>query len=244
MSETEHGWMLTIPAGSRTRYRLAQLDDHPFIPRRRYPWVPPMRLSLEARVSSAQLPGTWGFGLWNDPYGFSFMPGNGLMRMPALPNAAWFFNSSPISYLSFRDGTPGNGFLAQVFSSPRFDPLLIRAIITFPFSRPVTRRLLSRIIREEAVRLGAETQAGVSPLDVQQWHTYAVEWSATGTKFHVDQLCVLDTPFSPQPPLGVVIWVDNQHAGFHPEGKVTIGVEANPEPAWLEIRNASAEPLT
>ena len=116
---TPRGWLLSIPSGSRSQYRLAQIDDHMSIPRREYPWHAPVTMQLEARVSAAALPGTWGFGFWNDPYGFSFGPGNGFLRLPALPNAAWFFFSSPANYLSFRDNTPGNGFLAQVFASPR-----------------------------------------------------------------------------------------------------------------------------
>src|SRR5512140_3883341 len=83
----EGGWRLSIPAGGANRYRLSQLDDHQGIARSRYPYRAPVHMELEARVSSASLPGTWGFGLWNDPYGLSFIPGGGLVRLPALPNA-------------------------------------------------------------------------------------------------------------------------------------------------------------
>ena len=40
---------------------------------------------------------------------------------------------------------------------------------------------------------------------------------------------------SPNPPLGLVIWLDNQYASFTPDGKIGFGVLENPEPAWLEI---------
>ena len=197
-------------------------------------------MHLEARVSSAAIPGTWGFGLWNDPYGFSFGPGNGFVRLPALPNAAWFFFSSPASYLSFRDDRPANGLLAQVFVSPRFDPLLFRIALTAPFSFRVARRLLSRVIREDARRLNRTIQpAGpaTSTYDVTQWHKYAFDWTAAGTRFDVDNVKVLDTPLSAHPPLGLVIWIDNQRARFDPQGKLSYGLEPNPEPAWLEIRD-------
>ena len=143
VTETERGWTLAIPAGSRTRYRLAQLDDHLRIPRDQYPWFPPARLELEAaRVSARDLPGTWGFGLWNDPYAFSFGPGNGFLRLPALPNAAWFFSSSPASYLSFRNDMPGNGFVGQVFQARASISCCSAPPITFHCSRTAARRLL------------------------------------------------------------------------------------------------------
>ncbi len=247
VTETEKGWLLSIPAGGVSNYRLAQLDDHLRIQRKDYPWYPPMRLSLEARVSASALTGTWGFGLWNDPYAFNFGPGeNSWLRLPALPNAAWFFYSSPVCYLSFRDDRPGNGLLAQLFSSPSFDPLLIRAAITFPFSPRTTRRLLTRIIAEDAVRLdpdprpNPEADAHVN-VDVTRWHSYRLEWTADGTRFYTDDRSVLESSLSPRPPMGIVIWIDNQHAAFTPQGKVTFGMEASNEPSWLEIRNLRAE---
>jgi hypothetical protein len=50
----------------------------------------------------------------------------------------------------------------------------------------------------------------------------------------VDDALVLETSVSPRPPLGLVIWIDNQFAAFTPEGKVGFGVLKN-EAAWLEI---------
>jgi hypothetical protein len=233
VTETARGWLLSVPAASAQRYLLSQIDDHLHIPRTDYPRRPPMRMSLESRVSSRALPGTWGFGLWNDPYAFSFGPGgNSWLRLPALPNAAWFFYSSSISHLSFRDDRPGNGFLAQLFSSPPFHPLLMRAILTFPFSRKSARRLLSRIIGEDGIAI---------PVDEREWHAYTLEWSETGTRFFVDDKPVLETPLSPLPPMGIVIWIDNQHAGFTPAGQVSFGLEPNPEPSWMEVRDLRVE---
>jgi hypothetical protein len=48
---------------------------------------------------------------------------------------------------------------------------------------------------------------------------------------------VLETPISPRGPLGIVIWIDNQHAAYTDEGRVSLGVESNPEPAWMEARD-------
>src|SRR5262245_12963203 len=83
-----NAYLLSIPAGSADQYRLAQLDDYTKAPRSRFPLRVPLSLSLSARVSSNSIPGTWGFGLWNDPFGLSLGFGGNPLRLPALPNAA------------------------------------------------------------------------------------------------------------------------------------------------------------
>ncbi len=228
LTATSTGWHLQIPSGPANRYRLSQLDDHPGLPRPAYPWHPPLNLSARARVSSASMPGTWGVGLWNDPFGFSFGPGDSFLRLPALPNAAWFFYGSTNNYLSFRNDKPGNGLLAQTFCSPGFHPLLLRAGLTLPFSRIAARRLLSRIIDEDSARIG---------IDPTHWHAYRLEWKSDYCTFWVDNAPALESPISPRPPLGLVIWIDNQYAAFTPQGKLKWGLEKNPESAWLEIED-------
>ena len=148
--------------------------------------------------------------------------------MPALPNAIWFFHASEENYLSFSD-KPGNGFLAQVFRSPVF-PLgrLAKVGLALPFSREKARSLLSKIVEEDGVRLA---------VDVTQWHAYRLEWSPRRSVFWVDDALVLETSLSPRPPLGFVVWIDNQYAAFTPEGKIGFGVVENTEPAWLEIES-------
>ena len=225
--QTSRGWRLTIPAGPANRYRLSQIDDHLHIARRNYPYLPSVTLSLRARVSSDSIPGTWGLGLWNDPFGFSFAPGEGFFHLPALPNAIWFFNASPQNYLSFRDDKPAQGFLAQAFRAPPFHPLLIFAGAALPFSRKRTRRLLSRVIEEDGVQLS---------LDVTQWHEYRLDWGPERVIFEADNVKVLETSVSPHVPLGIVIWIDNQYAAFTPEGKLGFGLLEGRE-GWLEIEN-------
>ncbi len=240
LTETERGWLLSIPAGNARHYRLSQLDDHAHLARRNYPRRPPFKLELEARVSAASPPGTWGFGVWNDPYGFSFGPGDGFLRLPSLPNAAWFFYSSPKCYLSFRDDKPANGLVAQVFVSPRLDSRLLPAAAAFPFSLKTTRRWLSRIIREDSVRLSptaAASDSTAAPIDSTDWHSFGLEWTSGGTCFTLDERAVLNTPLSPRSPLGIVIWIDNQHAALTPQGGLSFGMESNTDPTWLEIRD-------
>src|SRR5688500_11561938 len=109
-------YRLSIPAGKADQYRLAQLDDYTQTRRSRFPLHFPLSLSLRARVSSDSITGTWGFGLWNDPFGLSLGFGGNPFRLPALPNALWFFGASEESYLSFKDTStapPTNGGSVQ-----------------------------------------------------------------------------------------------------------------------------------
>jgi len=227
ITDIQNGYRLTIPNGDEKHYRVAQLDDYAKLSRGRFPTHPPRTLSLRARASAASLPGTWGFGLWNDPFGLSIGFGGNPLRLPTLPNAIWFFHASEESYLSFSN-KPGNGFLAQVFSSPVL-PLfgLAKVGITLPFSRMKARKLMSKIVEEDGVRLG---------VDVTEWHRYRFEWSSERSAFWVDDEFVLETPVSPHPPLGLVIWIDNQYAAWRPDGKIGFGVLKNTEPAWLEVK--------
>ena len=225
---TKKGWRLTISDGPSGSYRLSQLDDQFGLSRKAYRWAPPLTLTLHARLSSNSGSGTWGFGLWNDPFGFSLGPGDTFFRMPALPNAIWFFYSSPKNYLSFRDDKPAWGFLCQAFRSPRFHPILFPAGLVFPFSRKTTRRLLSNVIAEDSSSLQH---------DFTQWHLYRLEWSLIGSRFWMDDDLVFRSPVSPKPPLGVVIWIDNIFAAFMPDGKLKMGTEKNTKSEWLEIED-------
>jgi hypothetical protein len=222
---------------------VAQLDDYAKSARKDFPHRPSLSLSLRARTSATSLPGTWGFGLWNDPFGLSIGFGGNPLRLPALPNAIWFFHASQENYLSFGDpspplrgqagsgrGKPGNGFLAQVFRSPVL-PLgcLARIGVTLPFSRVQARKLMGQIVEENGVRLS---------VDVTEWHAYRFEWSPQRSAFWVDEALVLETPVSPLPPLGLVIWIDNQFAAWQPDGKIGVGVLENKH-AWLEVANLS-----
>ena len=238
-------YRLSIPAGLADKYRLAQLDDYTKISRGQFPLRYPTRLSLSARTSSEAIPGTWGFGLWNDPFGLSLGFGGNPFRLPALPNAVWFFGASKQNYLSFREDKPAHGFLAQTFRAPKFHPLLIPAGIAFPFSRRTTRRLMGKVIGEDGIHLRSwrsltpETAQESAPytLDVTQWHRYQLDWGENRVAFDVDDMQVFESHISPHPPLGLVIWIDNQYAAFTPEGKIEFGVLENPEPAWLEVKD-------
>jgi hypothetical protein len=225
----ENGWRLGIQKGDAQHYRDAQLDDYFRLPRHKFPHHA-LTLSLRARASSRSIPGTWGFGLWNDPFGMSLGFGGNPFRLPMLPNAVWFFSASSHNYLSFTDDKPAQGFLSQTFRAPKFHPWLIPAGLSLPFSRKITRKLLSKVIDEDSKTLS---------VDVTQWHAYRFEWSPQRVLFYVDDALVFESGVSPNPPLGLIIWIDNQYAAFTPEGKIGFGVLENAEPAWLEITDLS-----
>jgi hypothetical protein len=228
---TSDGWRLEIPAGARGTYRLSQLDDYAALRRDRFPHVPPLTINLRARVSAADLPGTWGFGVWNDPFGLSLGFGGNSGRLPALPQAAWFFYGSIENYLSFRDDLPANGFFAGTFRSPAIPSLLLApAALALPFLpfRPISRwmrRLASKLILQGGVPVEA---------NVKEWHDYKISWQRDGCSFFVDGQSILETPISPRGRLGLVIWIDNQYAFWRPDGRLGWGMLENPK-AWMEI---------
>ena len=256
VTSTENGWRLGIHKGDSLHYRDAQLDDYSQLPRHKFPHRT-LSLSLRAKASSSSVAGTWGFGLWNDPFGLSLGFGGSPFRLPALPNAVWFFYGSQENYLSFGLDTggknirptrpPANGFMAQTFRSPKFHLLLFLAGLVLPFSRKTTRKLLSKVIQEDGVSLWSPTACcrdvqELAPalqsqnVDVTQWHAYRLEWSAKRVLFYVDDAPVFESPVSPNPPLGIIIWIDNQYAAFTPEGKIAFGVLEGEE-EWIEFEN-------
>ena len=231
------GYRLQIPAGPARVYRLAQLDDYTALPRERFAWGAPIELSLRCRVCAAGLPGTWGFGFWNDPFSVSTGLGGTGRRLPALPNAAWFFHASPENYLSLRDDRPASGLLAASMSSPRIPSLLLApGLLGAPL---LLSQTLARVVRRLAGKFITEDSAGLA-LDVTQWHSYRLVWNPQGVEFWVDGETVFETQVSPRGPLGLVIWIDNQFAAFAPAGTLRAGALANRAPAWMEIANVSA----
>lgn len=232
-------WRLSIPKGPAGKYRLAQLDDYANRQRKSFPWVPPLLISLKMRASAANLPGTWGFGLWNDPFSFSLGFKGASRRLPALPNAAWFFFASKDSYLSLRNDLPFSGQLAGSFLSPKIPgALLMPTAVAFPllFIPPIARafrKVGRKIIKEDAINLN---------LDPREWQEYAIRWERKRIIYSVNQEPVLESKVVPSSPLGLVIWIDNQFAAYRPDGKISFGTQKNPE-SWIEIKDLKVEPL-
>jgi hypothetical protein len=231
----EANWRLSIPAGPAGHYRLAQLDDSRGLKRQLFPWSPPFQLSLRARASAALIPGTWGFGLWNDPFGLGILSRAGGSRLPVLPEAAWFFFASAPNSLSFRDDLPARGALAATFRSARWPPALLAlglpamVFLAVPATARLLRRLARRFVHQDAASLR---------LDPTEWHAYRMEWRDGSVHFHVDDQLVLETEVAPASPLGLVIWIDNQYAAFPPDGRLRSGALLSQEETWIEVIGA------
>ncbi|MGC9347705.1 MAG: hypothetical protein ACP5JG_06175 [Anaerolineae bacterium] len=239
--DSEGRWQLTIPEGPGGRYRLAQLDDYTAARRRdALPWTPPVALSLRARVSAPDLPGTWGFGWWNDPFSVQLGFGGSGRRLPALPNAAWFFYASPPNHLAFSGDHPAQGFLGATFAAPRLPfPLLalgmpLLPLLAWPVTARLLRKLIGRIITEDAQALD---------VDVSSWHTYELAWREDEVRFRIDGETRFTTKVVPRGPLGLVLWIDNQYIAFPPDGRLRFGTAANPEARLVleEIRVTSRQ---
>jgi len=228
---------LKILPGQKGNYRLAQLDDGTTRSRNHFKWQPPLTLSLRARVSAVDIPGTWGFGFWNDPFSLSLGLGGGTRRFPASPNVTWFFFASPQNYLSLRNDLPANGFMAQTFNSPRFHNLFVAlGAMGLPF---LLWPLLARKFRSYLRYMVAEDSFEIN-IDVTQWHNYTLEWHNEFVLFKVDNQ-TFTTENTPNSPLCFILWIDNQYASFPSSGKLSYGTLANHQPAWLEIEALKLE---
>jgi hypothetical protein len=232
----DKGYHLGLPVLPAKKYGLAQVDDYTHFARRKFSHQPLLRIQLEARVSGNALPGTWGFGLWNDPFSFSIGGGGMVRALPVMPNAAWFFYGSQENCLSLRDDQPSSGFHAKTFCSPRLPAILsLLAVPGLPFlfwpaAVRLLRRMARRLIKEAAVPIEVR---------VDSWHVYELIWQADQVIFSINQKTLLDTNVSPQGRLGLVIWIDNQYFRLDPDGKVGFGFLDVPVEQWLEIRGLS-----
>ncbi len=217
------------------RYSNAQIDDYQGLPRRRFPWRPPLRLTVRARFShpAGQLQGTAGFGFWNDPF---LMTG---VRMPSLPRALWFFYASPPSNMKLDLHTPGHGWKAATI-----DALRPTALLLAPFAplavllmnlRPLYRVLWLPI--QQALNV----QEAVVGVEMTEWHTYIVEWGTERARFSVDGEPLLEDAPSPRGPLGFVMWLDNQYMMVTPQGRLGWGLLDVPGRQWMEVDRLALE---
>lgn len=189
-------------------------------------------MSLQARASLPELPGTWGFGLWNDPFGLSLGFGGTAGRLPALPNAAWYFFASQQNHLSLRNEQPGSGNLVGGYRSPAIPSLLLApALLGAPLLAvpPVSlglRQLASKVVQHDLEQV---------PLDLTQWHNYEMSWTEDGLRFAIDSRQVFVSRLVPQAPMGLVVWLDNQYAAWRPDGRLGYGTLTTPADCWVEI---------
>ncbi len=232
----ENDYRLSLPVLPAGKYGLSQVDDYTHLPRWRFPHQPPLRMRLEARVSAPGLPGTWGFGLWNDPFSFGFGGGGMARVLPVLPNAAWFFYGSQHNHLTLDDDQPGAGFQAKVFRSPRLPSIF--SLLVLPGLPVLFWPRAARFLRKMASGLTKESVM-VLPEVAKTWQAYELLWQKNQVVFSFNQEVVMNTDISPQERLGLVIWIDNQYFRFDPDGKLGFGFLGVSTAQWLEIRGLS-----
>ena len=220
------------------RYSNAQVDDYRGLPRRGFPWRPPLHLTVRARFShpAGELRGTAGFGFWNDPF---LMTG---MRLPTLPRAIWFFYASPPSDMRLDLGVPGCGWKAATIDALRpaallLAPAALPAVLLMNFRR-VYRALwppIQRAIYASETALAA---------NMKEWHTYVLEWGWRHSHFLVDGELVAGPVSSLRGPLGCVMWLDNQYMVATPQGRLRWGALEVAGRQWMEVEHFAIEPTS
>jgi hypothetical protein len=132
--------------------------------------------------------------------------------------------ASEPNYLSIHDNAAGQGNLAGVFRSPHIPGMaLAPTLVGFPLLFiPVISRMIRKwagtIIKQEAMNF---------PCDFRDWHRYQIVWNESQVCFSVDDQSVLHTQLTPNGPLGMVIWIDNQYALWTKEGRIGMGTLLN-----------------
>lgn len=221
---THDGLRLLVRSAQSTRYADAQIDDYAHLPRRRFPWRPPLRLTVRARASG-QLAGTAGFGFWNNP----FTP---LGNWPTLPAAIWFFHASPPSHMPLALDVPGYDWKAACIDTTRPE-----ALAWAPLAPPVVLLNHSPLHQRIWPTVQRALRISETPLPAMDagWRTYTLEWYAHFARFAVDSTTILETDRPPQGPLGFVAWVDNQWMVATPQGRFGWGLLAVPEVQWMDL---------
>jgi hypothetical protein len=233
-------WRLEIPA-TAIGYADAQIDDYQNLPRKSFPWKPPLRLTLRARAQPSTPRGTLGFGFWNDPFAVSLGQGGAARRLPASPQTIWYFYGSPPNDLAFSDDARGDGWKAMCLAGPRLPALILGPGAAGAFLASRLPLLRGPVVRAAKARVrAAEVSLQASLAD---WHRYRLEWHPCEARFEVDGDLVLVTEVVPRAPLGFVAWIDNQYAPASPGRGFRFGVLPTPAAQTLEIADLEIERL-
>jgi hypothetical protein len=192
-------------------------------------------LTLEARASSASPPGTLGFGFWNDPFPAWAGEAGAGRRLPASPQALWFFHASAPSELPFSPGGPASGWTAAVLRGPSVSGLVIAAIGAAGFAGMAIPGLRRPLLRQYWRWFSGHQSARVAGLE--DWRAYEIDWREDAVRFRVDDRPVLESRLSHPGPLGLVIWIDNQWAALSATAGLRFGVLPSSPGARLEIRS-------
>jgi hypothetical protein len=215
VSQTSDTLWLTLNGATAQAYSNAQISDYTG---RSFSWRPPLRLTVTARatVSALQLGGTAGFGFWNHP----FVPGE---RGLHLPQAIWFFFSSPPSNMQLAHRIAGPGWKAATINASRWQFLALAP--TAPIGILLMRipALYNRLWPLGQRALGVSESLLESSM-LAETHTYVLDWHADSVTFSVDGLVAHEAPDAPRGPLGFIAWMDNQYAIVTPQGRFGFGL--------------------
>jgi len=210
----------------------AELNDHRLYERGRWPWRPPLRMTVRARASHPheQLAGTAGFGFWNAPFAIDAGAADS-------PQAVWFFHASPPSFMSMSPHGHGTGWRAQVLHVPRIPKIALYAAGAAWYLLKPLRPLFYRAAQ-------AQVGGGESPVPVSfaEWHVYRIDWRRDGVSFFVDDRPVYATRAAPRGPLGFCAWIDNSVLDVRGEHFAS-GYTAIPNAQHLELSEVRIEPL-
>jgi len=235
--ERSDGTLLFVKTDTRSnQYSNAQIDDYQGLRRSRFPWHPPVTLTVRARFSDpdGKLRGTAGFGFWNDPF---MMTGR---RPPTLPRAIWFFYASSPSDMKLDSEAPGSGWKAATIDALR-PTILGLGLVSLPAALAMNVPSLYRMLWppiQEALNIDER----VLDVSMAAWHTYRIEWGVQRSRFLLDGNPVLDSPSSPRGPLGFVMWLDNQFMVVKPWGRFGWGLLENQGTQWLEAAELTIQP--
>lgn len=228
----DRSFRMELPALPRG-YADAQVDDCKRRRRSQLAWSPPANLTLRARASHPAPPGTLGFGFWNDPFGLSLGGAGGRQKLPAAPQAVWFFYGAPPNDFSFVAGGAGAGWKAVSLRAPNFPSMLFVPGAMLAFLAGNVPLIRQRVVR--AVVKAVEAAEAELNVPLTEWHTYRLLWEAGRVICEVDGMPVLEAPVAPRGPLGFVAWIDNQFAVLSERTGIRFGVVPTTASAWLEI---------
>jgi hypothetical protein len=233
---------LRLPVVDARSYHNAQISDYdqqpaslaPSRERRQFSSKPPLRLSLTAHASTSDLHGTAGFGFWNHP----FAPNERGFR---LPQALWFFFSSPPNSMALAKAMPESGWKAATFNAKRW-PFYALAP-TAPLAVP----LMNLPFFYDALWPLGQKAIGVSEFHMDKAilespHHYALEWREDSARFFLDGKLILESHHAiPKNALGFVAWLDNQYAIISPKGKIGFGLMDIPQSQALFLGDISID---
>ena len=157
-----------------------------------------------------------------------------------LPEAVWFFYASPPSNMALVPGIPGWGWKAQVVHTMKLGSL----VATVPLTATIALGHLTGKTRPAARWMQKVSGACevLLPVEMNEWHTYTLEWLRREVLFWVDDILVLRSPQAPTRSLGFVAWLDNQYAIATPRGVLRFGT-VNSGPQWVELESVKIESL-